>query len=312
MRSFLPGSTPYEDIANYYSGEARGFNYADNTLMCTLAQRPGIGEKVSILKVQPEIQGIRISSEVLSHSSSRDNAYFYHISGTSEMVLRGSIPKGSGTFTVKANNPDPMLHFSQELKAVLENSGITWNGQMQASINQMTQKLNEDSVLVFESPKLSEIVRVMNLESDNLMANALLRTVGIYGGKGSSYSNGAQAIGLLWGMQGLKTQNLRMKDGSGLSRANGVAPLLLCEVLKKSKKPHQDILKSSFKLIKGTTTVKCKSGYIEGVRAYAGFITLKDGRECSFTISINHFSCNPTQARLSIFSYLKYLENAEL
>ncbi|MGB1032229.1 MAG: D-alanyl-D-alanine carboxypeptidase/D-alanyl-D-alanine endopeptidase, partial [Flavobacteriales bacterium] len=309
---FLPGSTPYEDIANYYSGEARGFNYADNTLTCTLAQKPSIGDRVNIVKVQPELSGIRISSEVVSHASSRDNAYFYHIPRTTEMVLRGSIPKGSGTFIVKANNPNPKLHFAQELKAILANSGISWNGQMKSSRNQKEQELNEASMLIFESPKLSEIVRVMNLESDNLMANSLLRTTGVYGGKGSLYSDGCQAIELLWGMQGLNTRNLRMKDGSGLSRANGVSPLLLCEVLRKSKKPHQDVLRSSFKSIKGTKTVKCKSGYIEGVRAYSGFITLKDGRECSFTIVVNHFSCNPTQARLSIFSYLQYLENAEL
>ena len=308
---FLPGSTPYEDIANYYSGEARGFNYADNTMTCTLKQRPTIGDELEIIKVEPELDGVSIQSEVRSHASNRDMAYFYSAPGGSEMILRGSVPKGYNTFKVKANNPNPKQHFSQDLKMILTRTGISWTGELIPSRNQIKGLKTGELLIEFESPQLGEIVRVMNLESDNLIANALLRTMGKYGGKGSAYQDGVQAIELIWAMQGINMNRARVKDGSGLSRANGVSPVLLCEVLRKSKSEHKKILYESFKSIKNTTSVKCKSGYIEGVRSYSGFITLKDGRPCVFTLVANHFSCTPTQARLSLFSFMKIMENTQ-
>lgn len=110
-----------------------------------------------------------------------------------------------------------------------------------------------------------------------------------------------------------------MEDGCGLSRANTVTPFALCALLSEVSKD-----KSAYKIIenslpqagkqgsmssigKGTAiegVLKAKTGYIDRVRAYSGYVTSKKGSTYVFSIIFNHYTCTPREARLKIEKFL--------
>ena len=95
-----------------------------------------------------------------------------------------------------------------------------------------------------------------------------------------------------------------MKDGSGLSPSNGITPDNMTDILKAM------FLEKSFNAfyesipivgISGTVSnlckktravgnVRAKSGSIDGVRAYAGFFTARNGEMMCFSMMLNKYN----------------------
>ena len=54
--------------------------------------------------------------------------------------------------------------------------------------------------------------------------------------------------------------------------------------------------------------LKMKSGYIGGVRSYAGYIKSKAGNEYSFAFIVNNFDGNPSAVREKMWKLLDMLK----
>lgn len=69
----IPGSWPWEDVANYYAALYHPFNYRDNTYTLTLSSgKPGAGTK--IVSVIPSVPGVKWHNEVVASSKQQDDA----------------------------------------------------------------------------------------------------------------------------------------------------------------------------------------------------------------------------------------------
>jgi serine-type D-Ala-D-Ala carboxypeptidase/endopeptidase (penicillin-binding protein 4) len=135
------------------------------------------------------------------------------------------------------------------------------------------QEFNPDNQI--NSTSISDWIKIMNLNSDNAYANALL-----------SYVGGSQSVQKALANLGIDTNGYRMRDGSGLSHNNLATPRTLVSILKAmyNGRGHDVFLASlpvagisgtlKHRLQQTTTqgTVRAKTGTLRGVKALSGYL----------------------------------------
>jgi PBP4 family serine-type D-alanyl-D-alanine carboxypeptidase len=150
------------------------------------------------------------------------------------------------------------------------------------------------------SPRLIELVRVVNKRSQNFFAEQILKTLGaVVDGEGS-FDEGAEVVeGMLRGF-GVPTRSVSIADGSGLSRYDIVTARTTAELLV-AMRSHQwfDDYYDSL-LIAGQDgdprrlnsaaaigNVHTKTGTLRGVSALSGYATTRDGELLAFSVITN-------------------------
>lgn len=146
----------------------------------------------------------------------------------------------------------------------------------------------------FPSPPLYELIRTANYESDNFIAETLLKAMGLKFRGSSEYDEAIAAMQGALAPLGLRSRSFKMQfaDGSGLSRKNFVTPDFLVSFLCAMARqdcfdaylhslpfPGEGTLKP--RLRHASPSVKerifMKSGSMNGVRCFSGYIVSSDG-----------------------------------
>ena len=110
--------------------------------------------------------------------------------------------------------------------------------------------------------------------------------------------------------RGLESSGVRIVDGSGLSRLNRTTTDFLCRYLMAlSREPFYEKYLNSLAVTgqNGTAknmlptlpkdiTVHVKTGSMDGVKSYAGYITTRGGETLAFAIIANDFTCTSKEA----------------
>ena len=300
----IPPTWIWEDMGNYYGAASSALSVYDNLFRITFQSPTAAGMPAQILTVSPRINGLSWHNEVLSSDMNRDLAYVFGSPIDTHRVIRGTIPKNRKRFTIKASNPFPEKLLAEDFLAYLASSGIFVTGSM------AVDKINPDDfqqLVLFESPPLSEIIKILNRESINLFAEQLVKQVAADAtGKGNRES-GLKIISEFWKSKGLNTDQLFMEDGSGLSHFNAVSPQFVSSVLRymKNFSPNFSFFYESLPAIgMGTlygfspelfpeNTLRLKSGSMKRIRCYAGYIKTDSGRDYTIIFFVNHFSGSP-------------------
>lgn len=149
-------------------------------------------------------------------------------------------------------------------------------------------------VLRARSRPLAELIRFMNKYSNNVMTRNMLLALGAraYGAPGTE-AKGQQAITAWLLSQGINAPELRVDNGSGLSRSGQVSALTLARMLLKAwDSPFMAEFVSTLPLagLDGTLRkrfnnsdlqgqVHMKTGLLNGARTIAGFMRTRGGRD---------------------------------
>lgn len=303
----IPDTWVWEDMGNYYGAGASGISVFDNMYEIHLKSDVVAGKSTELISVIPEIPNLELKNEVLSSDQNSDQAYVFGSPLEYKRVIRGTIPKNQTDFAVKASLPDPKALLAFEFRKKLSASSIAVSG----IIKYEKAKVDSSFLLsVIESPPIRDIIRVTNHESVNLFAEHLLKHLAFQKFGLGTTKDGCRFIVQFWQDKGLDMNGFFMNDGSGLSRFNAFTPSHLVNILKfmKTKSDYfPDFYQSLPSAGNGTLTVfnkenfsndclHAKSGSMTRVRCYAGYLTTLSGRELSFAIMLNNFSCSQTDA----------------
>jgi len=300
----------WEDLGNYYGAGAWGLNFHENLFFLDFRQNNQLGSQPKIEGIRPTIPNLLLINEVkLAKKGSGDNAYIFGAPYTYTRFVRGTIPVGNKKFTVKGSIPDPPFFMAHSLMQALDKAGV-YTSQMASTMSELkytnkTITKNRQSLLTFESPKLSTIVKETNLKSVNLYCESMLRTIGKeIGGEGSA-EKGLSLIEASLKEQNVETDGFFMEDGSGLSVRNAISSYHLASIMQmiaKDKTIFQTFisslplagrtgsLKYMFKGSKAENRLLAKSGGMNRVRSYTGFVPKKSGGWMAFSVIVNEFS----------------------
>ena len=303
----IPNTWVWEDIGNYYGAGASGISVSDNLYEIHLSSGKE-GKLTKIVRINPEIPGLEIRNEVVSSNITSDQAYVFGSPMDNKRIINGTIPVNKSDFVVKASVPDPAVLLASEFKRKLSVNGISIFGGTKFEKVKIDQS-PPAFLAVNQSPVLSEIIKVTNHESVNLFAEHFLKHLAFQKYGVGTTKDGCKFITEFWKDKGLDMTGFFMNDGSGLSRFNAITASQMVEILKfmKTKSAYSaDFFQSLATVGNGTLTVfsnenfpnEClhaKSGSMTRVRCYAGYLKTISGKELSFTIMLNNFSCSQTE-----------------
>lgn len=289
-------SWQWNDLGNYYAAGSWGLNLHENLYYLRFQQNGSIGAIPSIAHVHPEVPGLTFHNEVKTAGrNTGDNAYIYGGPYTTLRYLRGTIPAGSGLFSIKGSLPDPPLFAAHHMAGELEKVGIRSEKGPVSHLDLLRRGYGNPrrtTLMTHYSPPLRDIVARANGRSVNLYCESLLRTLGMTKKQEGTLKNGLRAVAEEWQARGVSFDGVRLYDGSGLSSRNVLTARFLATVLLKTARDpriFQPLYDSLPDRSNGNGSVRAKSGTLGHVRAYAGYARDRSGRLLSFALIANNF-----------------------
>jgi D-alanyl-D-alanine carboxypeptidase/D-alanyl-D-alanine-endopeptidase (penicillin-binding protein 4) len=300
----VPSKWLWEDEGNYYGAGAYGLSVFDNTYEIHFKTFSGSFSPV-IKEIIPDECRIELSNFLVA-SGTTDEGYVFAAPYSKQGWLAGTIPVNQEDFILKASITDPPLLLAKIMSQKIKTSGIKISDD--PTTVRLEQKYKaEKSLPITEtiSPRLSDIIKVLNHESVNLIAEHLIKELGKKFKNVGSTASGAEVINEFLKSSGIDTNGMFIEDGSGLSPLNAVNTRELVRLLVYMKNKGKyfseyysslpdagknGTLKNYFKDPLFDSRLKAKSGSMTRVRSYAGYFTTISGKQMAFSIIINNYS----------------------
>lgn len=295
----------WDDIGNYYAPGIYALAYLDNTLRVTF-RSGAAGTTPEITDITPRIEGLEIENSVMSSKITSDSAYFYGAPKSMYRSVRGEIPANRTAFVVKAELPCPGLTLANDFHQQLIKSGIQVSQPaVEFSAKEAQQHKNpaqRTTIYNHLSVPLSQIIKETNEKSNNLFAEQIFKSVSLKYDKVATNKRSLDIIRKYWKDKGLDVKQLVQHDGSGLSPADAVSASFFTDLMTYmyTKSTFKDAFFNSLPIAGKTGTlagilkktalegkVFAKSGTIERVRSYTGYIVQED-KEWAFSIMVNN------------------------
>ncbi|MFT7546081.1 MAG: D-alanyl-D-alanine carboxypeptidase/D-alanyl-D-alanine-endopeptidase (penicillin-binding protein 4) [Gammaproteobacteria bacterium] len=324
----LPVDWVWQDVGNYYGAGSHSLSYQENMYEIYLNSEAGVDELVSVDETSKLLHNLNYSVKAKGASINSDQVYVYSPPYADYAILRGKMPLSRSKFKIKAAVPDPGLLVSQLLAKELRNNGVSVKGQAMTyrSLNLLGHphiRTEETMLLEVKSPKLLNIVNYMNLKSNNLIAEHLVKQISKIKGEGiGSTDDGLKTITGWLRKKGIYDDKIRLKDGSGLSHTNLVTASWFVTMLTKmseeswfdqvmSELPTAGKTGSMRRVGKGSVIenkMKAKTGYIDGVRGYVGYVPNAKNELIVFAIIANDYAFSASAMRKEIAKLLIQLQ----
>ncbi len=214
------------------------------------------------------------------------------------LTFAGVFPSGCGEkfryFSLLSANDYAQALFGQLWNQV----GGNWSGEVRDAEVPATAAL----FATWESPPLSELIRDVNKLSVNVMARQIFLTLGGRENPPATLEKSRQALREWLERRNLSFPELTVENGAGLSRTDRISARHLAQVLIAAyRSPLMPEYMASLSLAAVDGTMKnrlgntpaagrshLKTGYIEGVRALAGYTLDAGGRMLAVVLIINH------------------------
>jgi D-alanyl-D-alanine carboxypeptidase/D-alanyl-D-alanine-endopeptidase (penicillin-binding protein 4) len=287
------------DYITRQSGRSMGasagaLSYRDNVVAVRIAAaRPGAPPTVETRPAEAvAIQNNATTSSRRRGSSLQVNRAF----DTNQLVLTGSVPRYyRGTVNVPVS--DPAQFTLRNWVQRLTDAGIEADLTLHAHDDVPGAASMDAPLFVHLSPPLSEILAVMNKESDNFYAEQIFRTYGW----GGSVRGASRRTETLLRRAGVDTRRVLIRDGSGLSRKDLITPRAMASLLAHMNE-HEAREAFWMSLPQGgenNTTLEyrlhreavwAKTGSLRFVRALSGYAERPDGGQVAFAVFANNYT----------------------
>jgi D-alanyl-D-alanine carboxypeptidase/D-alanyl-D-alanine-endopeptidase (penicillin-binding protein 4) len=295
----------WEYESYWYSAQSSAISFNDNTVdIYVTVNKNNNSPKVTI---EPDTKYIIVVNNVKTvPRDSITNIDVHRERGTNLVNIFGTIKIDSDTVRTYVTVNNPTQYAMVVLKDVLEKKGIRVDGYP-IDIDDLSKPLSYSRMIpLFKhySYPLKDVLKVINKNSQNFLAEQLLKTIGLEKEYYGSAENGIDASAEIFREMGINPEGMVLVDGSGLSRSNLVSPrhvVTLLNYMYKSKYfipfynslPIAGIDGSMGLRMKNTRAagkVRAKPGYLGNVRSLAGYAYTGDNEPVAFCIFVNNFN----------------------
>jgi len=227
--------------------------------------------------------------------------------GSNTISIKGEIPLHGAAVNQQLSVEDPTLFAATLLHEALGEHGIAVLSDVRTSRGWTKPYpfLKARVLASYTSPPLSKIVRAMNKQSDNLIAEQLFRTVAKEIGGEGSWTKGAEVMKNFLASVEVDTSKIAIADGSGLSRMDLISAGQITKLLSAMRTQPKlftpfyeslpvmgvdGTLETRLKSTAAEGNVHAKTGFLTGVRSISGYLTTRDGEMLAFSIIGNNFT----------------------
>ena len=308
----------YQDIGTYYGAGGNGLSFYRNILDIQVAAGAKVGDPVKVTPSYPELPWMQYSSTALtSAKGTGDKLYLFNTDLAPVAQMRGTFAIDRQPKKEECSNKFGAMtcahYFRNYLNSngirVLEIADVDAEGQLRSPDFEILGAA-ADSVTTLGStlsPTARQIAFITNMRSDNFYAETLYRALSRKQKGSADYEAAREAESAALKRLGLDPAQVRIVDGSGLARDNWISPDFFCTFLRKmmDTSVYKDFLGTlaspgtpgsySARLQNEAKDLKerifYKSGSMEGVRCYSGYIVPASGREedtIVFSVMVNN------------------------
>ena len=223
-----------------------------------------------------------------------------------QLVFSGVFPRGCGEKHKSFSLLTPDAYLQALFQQLWQEAGGTFSGRVREGSVPASAHL----LATWESPPLAEIIRDVNKWSNNVMARQLFLTLGMEReGLPATTEKATRAVQAWLRQAGLELPELVLENGSGLSRNERISSRSLALLLQHGwNDPLMPEFLASLPIAGVDGTLKrrlagslaagqahLKSGYIDGVRAVAGYLRDQHGRWLLLVCIVNHPNAGAAQ-----------------
>ncbi|GBC82030.1 D-alanyl-D-alanine carboxypeptidase [bacterium HR10] len=297
----------WDDLQWYYGAEVSALSVDDNFV--DLIVRPGEreGEPVRVILSPPSSYLTIVNRAVTTAVGTAQQIAIERGLQDNVLEIRGTMPQESLGYRAAIAVHHPALYAAALFREALLRRGIRVHGRAVAvdwkerrarplDLSRMVE------LAYVESPPLREEIRVLNKISQNLHAELLLRVLGAeLKGEGSD-EKGLEVIWEFLAEIGARTSGVRIRDGSGLSRLNLIAPATTVDLLRfMDRHEYGAIFRESLPIagtdgtlerrMRGTPAegnVRAKTGTLAYTYTLSGYVTTVRGERLVFSVMVNH------------------------
>jgi len=321
-----------------YATAIDAFSFNNNCIALTISPDTSVGEPAKV-GMEPDTTYVAVLNGIATAGPGSIAQVEAHYSpGAKTIVLSGTVPVGQKDYIkyVAVRNPaefgayvfkEILLSRNIELASKIYCTGGGCSRIREPGSSPDGPQLLPLTVLaVYRSPKLVDIIKVVNKISNNLYAENLFLTIAKANQKAGNPGEAARAVGEILKNAGLHPEGLYMVDGSGLSRLGLITPGETVDLLNMmARNPYFEAFSSSLAVpaTEGTLknwptgksaaagNVRAKTGTMTNVRNLSGYVTTKDGELLAFSFLCNNYSMPRADldalyakilARLAVFS----------
>ncbi|MES2557832.1 MAG: D-alanyl-D-alanine carboxypeptidase/D-alanyl-D-alanine-endopeptidase [Bacteroidota bacterium] len=303
----VPDGWSWSDMGNYYGAGPSGLPIYDNMLRYVF-QTGATGSKTTLKETIPTIPGFSFHNYI-SSGGSGDNSYIYGAPYSLDRFGTGTLEAKTSRIVVKGSLPDPEWQFAQEFSRILKGRGVV----IRDSVNTARQMAWVSPAVRYAPMKMlfehkgktvGSVAWWTNMKSVNLFAEELLCWVGYSAYGTGSTDNGVTKLENYWTGK-IPVSGMFIKDGSGLSRGNAISPQHFCDLLKfMATSKNFDVFYGTLPVagISGTLSSVCKNQAAEGkvhaksgtmnrIKSYCGYVETKGGKRLAFAFIANNYNC---------------------
>ena len=322
-------SWSYQDIGTYYGAGGNGLGFYRNILNVQVAAGKKVGDPVSVKPTYPELPWMTYGNlAVTAEKGSGDQLYLFNTDLAPVAEMRGTFAIDRNPKKEECSNKFGALTCAHYFKEYLARNGVEVAGiadlddrGLLRAPDRTVLGIPADSLTVLggtQSASLKKIAHITNDRSDNYYAETLYRTLGKVKGGSADYQECRKVESAALRRMGLDPSSVRIIDGSGLARDNWISPDFFCAFLRKlmDSPVYTDFLEilgspgdpgsyaprlqNEDKALK--QRIRYKSGSMEGVRCYSGYIVPSGGgKEDTIVFSVMLNNCvSPSWSHLPV------------
>jgi D-alanyl-D-alanine carboxypeptidase/D-alanyl-D-alanine-endopeptidase (penicillin-binding protein 4) len=320
----------WDDESDYYSAQCAALNLNENVV--ELRPQPGgkAGDPVRVVAAPlPAYVEIQVSATVAPAGSAGSLSY-RRLPGTNRILVSGSLAvdaPASAYAPALVTIDDPPRYAATGLADALRRAGVSVAGgiaPLAGTSPQPGRGTDRDSVgdaqpvpiAEHVSEPLPEILKRMNLPSDNLIAECLAKTVGAarYGVGTSGPDGTVDRARREWlATRKVEASGIAVLDGSGLSRQDLVTPRALVQLLVteagsahfaefSGSLPVAGVSGTLRRRMAGTAAAnncRAKTGSFRGCSCLSGYVTDGAGELLAFTILMDNMLAPSSDCRMA-------------
>lgn len=291
-----------ENFDKSYSSRLSSLTYAFNSVAVKVMADGETGERPTVL-LDPPAPGLKVKNSAIIKEKGRNGIEIKVVptKGGERIEVTGRIGHGK-SYSRFLPVHDPIQYFARSLKAELKRAGISLRGGVRFG------PVPEDAVelMTHKGQPLAVLTRSLNIYSNNLMAELILRQLGaeVKGYPGST-EKGIETVREFLSELGLDPAGLSQTDGSGLSRDSRASARMVTRLL--ATMVHRMDIGPDYLASLSTTGgegslskhliepgyyrhIRAKTGFIDNVFTLAGYVRTHDGRTLAFCILLNEVS----------------------
>ena len=312
-----PPSWTVDDVTQEDGAPVSALTLNDNAIAISIHPAARAGDLAAV-SLQPALEYFAVDNQVVTVAGEKQaRIRLSRTPGSRQLLVWGSIPLAGATVRETVAVDDPALFAACALYDALARRGVAIRGRPVArhrSVSEDPWPVEGDVIATRTSPPLVELLQVVEKVSENLHAELMLREVARVTRNSGTRESGLEELAAWLASIGIKAEEWRAEDGSGLSRNDEVSPRAVTRLLTAMAASKNAAAWLSLLPVGGedgtlqhrlccvsdasaAKQVRAKTGSLTRAIALSGYADSRTRGRLAFSILVNNFSAPQAEVR---------------